>query len=119
MRLKYYEWICIRERDSLVVGKLPVMAKESVPFVTAMIATIGKVRDAVLPAVCQKGVVIVGRKAMKKEKVFNKILVIKLWREGLTVGDIARKLDADIRIVSDITEEYEAKRRGGKIDEGI
>ena len=49
---------------------------------------------------------------MKKERVFNKILVIKLWREGLTVGDIARKLDADIRIVSDITEEYEAKRRG-------
>ena len=49
---------------------------------------------------------------MKKERVFNKMLVIKLWREGLTVGDIARKLDADIRIVSDITEEYEAKRRG-------
>jgi len=48
---------------------------------------------------------------MKKERVFNKMLVIKLWREGLTVGDIARKLDADIRIVSDITEEYEAKRR--------
>jgi len=66
MRLKYYEWICIRERDSLVVGKLPVMAKESVPFVTAMIATIGKVRDVVLPAVCQKGVVIVGRKAMRR-----------------------------------------------------
>ena len=49
-----------------MVGKLPVMAKESVPFVTAMIATIGKVRDAVLPAVCQKGVVIVGRKAMRR-----------------------------------------------------
>ena len=66
MRLKYYEWICIRERDSLVVGKLPVMAKESVPFVTAMIATIGKVRDVVLPVVCQKEVVIVERKVMKE-----------------------------------------------------
>ena len=67
MRSKYYEWICIRERDSLVVGKLPVMAKESVPpFVTAMIATIGKVRDVVLPVVCQKEVVIVERKVMKE-----------------------------------------------------
>ena len=43
------------------------MAKESVPFVTAMIiATIGKARDIVLPAVCQKGDVIVGRKAMRR-----------------------------------------------------
>ena len=49
-----------------MVGKLPVMAKESVPFVTAMIATIGKVRDVVLPAVCQKGVVIVGRKVRRR-----------------------------------------------------
>ena len=30
------------------------------------IATIGKVRDVVLPAVCQKGVVIVGRKVRRR-----------------------------------------------------
>ena len=64
------------------------MAKESVPFVTAMIAIIGKVRDVVLPAVCQKGVVIVGRKVMSK--------LVSIWKEKDIWQTYSKKLNIEV-----------------------
>ena len=44
------------------------------------------------------------------DKVFNKWMVIREWKDGKNVGQIARKFNVNSTIVYDIVEEYETKK---------